>query len=407
MLVASMAHLRAASATVVHRAMLDEYCVTCHNQQAKTAGLMLDKMDLDHVAEGAQTWEKVILKLRGGMMPPQGNPRPDQASIDSFVSWLETSIDRAPTALGNPGRSPLHHLNRTEYGNAIHDLLGLDVNVSDLLPADDESDGFDNIADVLKVSPSLLEQYLAASPQIASLAVGDPGITPVSEVYPVPPGLAQEDHIEGLPLGTRGGILIHHNFPLDADYDFSVSLLQNIVGYVTGLEYPHQLEISIDGARVFVAPVGGEEDNRMSDANLGIAKDALDARLKTKVHVGAGPHAVAVAFARKNSAESDEPLKPFTRDLDLQNMNGVPLIDHVQITGPFQATGSGDTPSRRRIFTCHPANANEETACAKNILSTLARRAYRRPVTDKDVETLLSFYQSARNTSNFEAGIEN
>jgi hypothetical protein len=407
MLVASMAHLRAASATVAHRAMLDEYCVTCHNQQAKTAGLMLDKMDLDHVAEGAQTWEKVILKLRGGMMPPQGNPRPDQASIDSFVSWLETSIDRAPGATANPGRSPLHRLNRTEYGNAVHDLLGLDVNVSELLPADDESDGFDNIADVLKVSPSLLEQYLAASTKIASVAVGDPAITPVSQVYPVPPDLAQEDHIEGLPLGTRGGILIHHNFPLDADYDFSVSLLQNIVGYVTGLEYPHQLEISIDGARVFVAPVGGEEDNRMSDANLGIAKDTLDARLKTKVHVSAGPHAVAVTFLRKNSSESDEPLQPFTRDLDLQNMNGIPLIDHVQITGPFEAKGPGDTPSRRRIFVCHPTQASDETPCAKQILSAISRRAYRGPIADKDLETLLSFYQMGRNRSTFEYGIEN
>jgi hypothetical protein len=401
MLVASMAHLRGASAAAEHRAMLDEYCVTCHNQQAKTAGLMLDKMDLDHLAEGAQTWEKVILKLRGGMMPPQGNPRPDQASIDSFVSWLETSIDHAPGATSNPGRSPLHRLNRTEYGNAIHDLLGLDVNVSELLPADDESDGFDNIADVLKVSPSLLEQYLAASTKIAAVAVGDPNITPVSQVYPVPPDLAQEDHIEGLPLGTRGGILIHQNFPLDAEYDFSVSLLQNIVGYVTGLEYPHQLEISIDGARVFMAPVGGEEDNRMSDANLGIAKDTLDARLKTRVHVSAGPHAVAVAFLRKNSAESDEPLQPFTRDLDLQNMNGIPLIDHVQITGP------GDTPSRRRIFVCHPAASSDETPCAKQILSAISRRAYRGPIADKDLETLLSFYQTGRNRSTFEYGIEN
>jgi len=199
MLGVGVAHLRAAppqqapSAVAAHRAMLDEYCVVCHNQQAKTAGLMLDKMDLNHVAEGAQTWEKVILKLRGGMMPPQGNPRPEQASIDSFVSWLETSIDHSPSATANPGRSPLHRLNRTEYGNAIHDLLALDLNVSELLPADDESDGFDNIADVLKVSPSLLEQYLSASTKIASLAVGDPGITPVSQIYPVAPDLAQED----------------------------------------------------------------------------------------------------------------------------------------------------------------------------------------------------------------------
>jgi mono/diheme cytochrome c family protein len=389
------------------RALLDEYCVVCHNQQMKTGGLMLDKMDLAHIPEGAETWEKAIRKLRGVMMPPQGNPRPDQAELDGLIHYLETSLDRAAAAKPNPGRAPLHRLNRTEYGNAVRDLLSLDVDVASLLPADDESDGFDNIADVLKVSPSLLEQYLTASEKVSSLAVGDPSTTPISRLYQVPPDLPQEDHVEGLPLGTRGGILIHHNFPLDAEYDFSVALLQNIVGYITGLEWPHQLEITIDGARVFLAPVGGEEDNKMSDANLGVAKDTLDARLRTRVAVKAGPHAVGVAFLRKNSAESDEPLQPFTRDLDLQNMNGVPLIDHVQITGPFEATGSGDTPSRRRIFTCRPSNANDELACAKSILSSLARRAYRRPVTEKDVETLLSFYQSGRNKGNFEAGIEN
>ena len=314
------------------RALLDQYCVTCHNQKLRTAGLSLDKIDVDHPASAAETWEKAIRKLRGGMMPPQGMPRPSEADKYAFIHYLETSLDQAAATHPNPGRAPLHRLNRTEYGNAVRDLIDLDIDVSALLPADDESNGFDNIADVLKVSPSLLEQYLAASSKIAALAVGDPNMTPVSQLYQVPPDLAQEEHIEGLPLGTRGGVLIHQNFPLDGDYDFSVALFQNIVGYVTGLEYPHQLEISIDGQRVFLAPVGGEEDNRMSDANLGVAKDTLDARLKCRVPVKAGPHAVAVAFLRRNASESDEPLQPFTRDLDLQNMNGIPRIDHVQIT---------------------------------------------------------------------------
>ena len=388
------------------RALLDKYCVTCHNEKTRTAGLMLDKMDVEHVPDGAETWEKAIRKLRGGMMPPQGMPRPDENTKYAFINYLETSLDRAAAAKPNPGRAPLHRLNRTEYGNAVRDLLGVETDVTALLPADDESDGFDNIADVLKVSPSLLEQYLAASSKIAALAVGDPSMTPVSQLYQVPPDLAQEDHIEDLPLGTRGGILIRHNFPLDGEYDFSVSLLQNIVGYITGLEYPHQLEISIDGERVFIAPVGGEEDNKMSDANLGVAKDTLDARLKSRISVKAGPHAVAVAFLRRNSSESDEPLQPFTRDLDLQNMNGIPLIDHVQITGPFNATGPGDTPSRRAIFVCHPAKAADELPCARRIVSTLARRAYRRPVNDADAELLLSFYQQGRNRGKFERGIE-
>jgi cytochrome c5 len=395
------------TAQKVQRELLDEYCVVCHNQQAKTAGLMLDKMDVEHPAQAAATWEKVILKLRGGMMPPQGNPAPDEKARFALITYLEDSLDRAAAAKPNPGRAPLHRLNRTEYGDAVRDLLDLDVDVSALLPADDESDGFDNIADVLKVSPSLLEQYLTASGKISALAVGDPATLPVSRLVQVPPDLAQEDHIDGLPLGTRGGILIRHNFPLDGEYDFSVALLQNIVGYLTGLEWPHQLEITIDGERVFLAPVGGEEDNKMSDANLGVAKDTLDARLRTRIKVAAGPHAVGVAFLRKNSAESDEPLQPFTRDLDLQNMNGIPLIDHVQITGPFNATGPGDTPSRRRIFSCRPAAAKDEVACARTILSTLARRAYRRPLTAKDNETLLSFYQAGRNQGSFDAGIEN
>ncbi|HEY2842527.1 MAG TPA: DUF1592 domain-containing protein, partial [Bryobacteraceae bacterium] len=395
------------SPTAQQRAMLDTYCITCHNQRLKTGGLTLDTLALDKIADNAEIGEKILKKLHGGMMPPQGMPRPSGAAIDQFTGWLETSLDRAAAAHPEPGRSTLHRLNRTEYGNAIHDVLDLDIDVASLLPADDEANGFDNIADVLRVSPSLLEQYLSASGKLASLAVGDPSITPVSLVYQAPPDLSQEDHIEGLPLGTRGGILIHYNFPLDGEYDFRVFLLQNIVGYLTGLEYAHQLEISIDGKRVFLAQVGGDEDNKMSDANLGVAKDTMDARLRTRIPVKAGPRTVVVTFLRRNSAPSDEPLQPFTRDHDLQNMNGIPLIDRMQITGPFNPTGSGDTPSRRRIFTCHPANAAAELPCARQILSSLARRAYRRPVAAGDLETLLSFYQSARNKKNFDAGIEN
>ena len=396
----------AAQSPSANRALLDKYCVTCHNQRLKTAGLMLDKMDVGHVAAGAEVWEKVIRKLKGGMMPPQGMPRPDQAATEAFLTSLESSLDKDADAHPNPGHASLHRLNRTEYGNVIRDLLDLDVDVTGLLPADDEANGFDNIADVLKVSPSLLEQYLTASRQISRLAVGDSKITPVSQVYQLPPDLPQDDHIEGLPLGTRGGIRIRHNFPLDAQYEFSVGLLRNIVGYITGLEFAHQLEISIDGRRVFLAPVGGEEDNKMMDTNLGVAGDTLDARLKTRVPVKAGPHTVVVTFLRRDSAESDEPLQPFTRDHDLQNMNGLPLIERVQIAGPFQATGPGDTPSRRRIFACRPASQGEELPCARKILSTLAHRAYRRPLTDKDAELLLSFYQKGRNRGSFDDGIE-
>ena len=392
-----------------HKAMLDEYCVICHNDKGRSAGLSLENAPLNDITKNAAMWEKVIRKLQARTMPPKGMPMPDVAAYDKLNALLETTLDTAARETPNPGRAPIHRLNRSEYANAVRDLLDLEVDAKELLPPDDESSGFGNIADVLKVSPSLLEQYLSAARQVSSLAVGDPVTPPVSKLYRVPPDLAQEVHIEGMPLGTRGGTRMVHNFPLDAEYDFRVSILRNIVGYMTGFEFPHQLEIAVDGTRVFSAQVGGDEDNKAMDANLGIAGDAIDARLRTRVPIKAGPHVVTVAFARKNSAESDEPLQPFTRDLDLQNMNGVPVIDYVEITGPYKGTGSGDTPSRRRIFACRPAKESDEVPCARKILTALARRAYRRPATDEDLETLLSYYQSARNKpgANFDTGIQN
>ena len=395
------------------RALVDKYCVSCHNARLKTGGLVLDKdtVDMARVADRADVWEKVIRKLHGRMMPPQGMPRPDETTIDAFASSLESSIDRAALAKPNPGRSPLHRLNRSEYAAAVHDVLSLDIDATALLPADDEANGFDNIADVLKVSPSLLEQYLTAARKVSALAVGDPRTTPVGAVYRVPPDRSQEDHIEGLPLGTRGGALVRHNFPVDAIYEFNVVLLQNIVGYVPGLEWPHELEISIDGQRVFLAEVGGAQDNRLSDTNLALTKETLDRRLRTRVAVKAGPHDVGVTFLRKNSAQSDEPLQPFTRNLDLQDMNGFPTINFFQITGPFNVTASGDTPSRRRIFVCEPRRSSgdidpSEGGCAKRILTAIARRAYRRPVTDAEVDELLRFYQAGRRRGTLDAGIQ-
>jgi mono/diheme cytochrome c family protein len=386
------------------RALVDKYCVSCHNARLKTGGLVLDKdtVDMARVADRADIWEKVIRKLHGRMMPPQGRPRPDEATIDAFAASLETSIDRGTLKEPNPGRSPLHRLNRSEYAAAVRDVLALDIDATALLPADDEANGFDNIADVLKVSPSLLEQYLTAARKVSALAIGDPRITPVGTVHRVPPDRSQEDHIEGLPLGTRGGALVHQNFPVDATYEFNVVLLQNIVGYVPGLEWPHELEMSIDGERVFLAEVGGPQDNRLSDTNLALTKETLDRRLRTRVPVKAGPHSVGVTFMRKNSALSDEPLQPFTRNLDLQDMNGVPTINFFQITGPFDVTGPGDTASRRKVFLCR----EDEVTCAKKILSTVARRAYRRPVTDAEVGELLRFYQSGRKHGTFDTGIQ-
>ena len=349
-----------AGPTAAQRALLDQYCVSCHNQQIKTAGLMLDKADLSDIPGGAATWEKVIMKLRAGMMPPLGRPRPNQTAINDMVAFLEHGLDQAAAARPEPGRASLHRLNRTEYGNAIRDLLNLEIDVKELLPPDDESNGFDNIADVLKISPSLLEQYLVAARKISAMAIGDPTYVPVTTIYRAPPDRAQDRHIEGLPLGTRGGVLIKDNFPLDAEYQINIVLFRNVLGYMKGLEWPHQIEITVDGERVFLRPVGGEEDNRDSDANFATAADMIDDRLRARIPIKAGPREIGVAFLRKNSSETAEPLELHSYDHDLQNMNGNPQVDHVDITGPLQSTGSGrytepsahlHVPSRDRFRT--------------------------------------------------------
>jgi hypothetical protein len=389
-----------------HQSTIERYCLDCHNSIDREGGLVLENFDLGNVARNAETLEKMLLKLEGQQMPPPGGPRPEPEAVDSMVEFLTASLDA--NAAANPafGRTSIHRLNRSEYGNAIRDLLGIAIDPREFLPADDEGYGFDNIADILRVSPSLLEQYLAASSKIAALAVGDMTTPVVSGVYRAPPDLAQDKHIEGLPLGTRGGLLIEHYFPLDAEYDFAVFLQRNIVGYMTGLEWPHELEISIDGERVFLAPVGGDADNAMSDANFSAAADAIDERLRTRVFVEAGTHDVGVAFIARNAAESHEPLELHTRDHDLQNMNGLPVVDYVNLIGPLNPTGPGDTAARAKIFACRPATAADELPCAEQILESLARRAYRRPVREEEIGTLLDLFEQGREGQTFDAGIQ-
>jgi cytochrome c5 len=382
-----------------------QYCVTCHNQYAKIADMVLDTRDFEHIPADADIWERVVRKLNAGAMPPRGMLRPEPDVYKSMVDWLTTSLDAAIATDPNPGRSSIHRLNRSEYGNAIRDLLGLEIDASEFLPADDEGYGFDNIADVLRVSPSLLEQYLSASAKVASLAVGDPETPAIITPFRAPPDLAQGEHVEGMPLGTRGGLLIKHNFPLDASYDFAVFLRRNIVGYMTGLEWPHELEISVDGQRVFVAQVGGPEDNAASDANMSAAANAIDERLRTRAFIPAGPHEVSIAFLERSRAETQEPLELHTRNLDLQDMNGLPNVDYALVAGPFDAKGLGDTPSRDKIFICRPESARDEEPCATRILTKLAHTAYRRPVTQKDLALLLDFYHSGRESGGFDSGI--
>jgi hypothetical protein len=391
---------------VRYEGVVGTYCLECHDSAGREAGLSLENVDLNDIAAHPDLFETVARKLRGRQMPPPGGPRPDTATYDGFAAYLERRLDEAALASPDPGRASIHRLNRTEYGNAVRDLLALEVDASEFLPADDEGYGFDNIADVLRVSPSLLEQYLAASAKIAALAVGDPEAPSVTAVYRAPSDLAQAVHVEGMPLGTRGGIKISHYFPLDAEYEFDVFLLRNIVGYMTGLEWAHELEIAVDGERIFLAQVGGEADNAMSDKNMSAAANEIDARLRTRAFVTAGPHDVTVAFLERSAAETHEPLELHTRNLDLQDMNGLPIVDYVNVRGPFNPVGPGDTPSRVRIFTCRPADDATARVCAAEILSTLARHAYRRQPTEQDVATLLSFYDAGAARAGFDAGIE-
>ena len=389
--------------------VVDKYCITCHNQRVKASGLVLENMDIAKASEGAEIWEKVIRKVQGGMMPPVGAPRPDKAAFDGLVSHLTTAIDAAAAAKPNPGRTVLHRLNRAEYANAIRDLFALDIEAEALLPPDYEAHGFDNIADVLGVSPSLMERYLSAAWRITDLAVGSTKITPALDTFRVRSDLSQHDHVEGLPIGTRGGILIEHNFPVDGEYVIRPKFYRETVNIVRGLETPHDVEITFDGDRVLLERVGGGEDERQAYLNPTSGGDLIEKRLEKRLAVKAGPHSVGVAFLKKSSAPTVELLEPFQRErIDPITPVGIPEIDKVTLEGPFNVTGSGESPSRRRIFTCTPTgNGGAALACARKILASLSRRAYRRPVTDTEMARLAGFYQKARdNGDGFDTGIQ-
>jgi hypothetical protein len=385
--------------------------------------LVLNPQDLVNPGAHAATYEKVVRKLRAGVMPPVGTPRPPKAEYDAFAGWLESELDSSWAAHPNPGRTEaLHRLNRAEYHNAVRDLLALDVNTTQLLPADDGSYGFDNIAGVLKVNQTLMERYLSVAGTISRLAVGEPPKTPEAITYRLNPQLPQYDHMEGLPFGTRGGALIKHIIPADAEYDIRVQLQRASGATISGLSEPHDLEISIDGQeakRFTVKPVaGGRGGGAAAGAAAGAAeataapKKEADDDLHFKISLKSGPRDIGVAFLKKDNAEDTSLREPFKR-LDNSGGNGVnlsqPHIAAVIVTGPLniaQAKIGTDTPSRKSIFICTPATAAEETPCALKILSNLARHAYRRPVTPTDTAILMASYNDGRKEGNFEQGIE-
>ena len=407
------------------RALLDRYCVTCHNARLRTAGLELDTADLADVGGGAEVWEKVVRKLRADAMPPPGRPRPAAETRAEFASWLETALDRAAAAHPNPGRPAIHRLNRTEYVNAIRDLLGLEVDARSLLPGDNSDvHGFDNNADILSISPLLMERYLSAARKISRLVVGR-ARTPDFHQRRVHKWMVQEDRMnDDLPFGSRGGTAVPYFFPADGEYEVQVELQRTGNQHIKGLGSEHQLDVRLDGALIERFTIGGEEwvklappESYSGNINVGLEWEDyshnMDRDLKVRFPVQAGRRVVGVSFVgRQWELEGVIVTQPQVGVSLSRNEipDGNPSVASVTISGPLTVTGPGeDTLPRRKIFVCQPssgADEAEDEACAREILSPLARRAYRRPVTEQDVRTLLSFHETGRAEGSFEAGIQ-
>ena len=375
------------------KALVDRYCVACHNNNLATAGVNLAGLDLTAVPAKAELWERVVKKLRGRMMPPPGMPHPDEATTNGLTGWLEGYLDYAAAAQPrDPGRVALHRLNRREYANAVRYLLGLEISPSALLPQDDVADGFDNVADALQVSPSFLDQYIAAARTVAVQAVGEKTPRPASASYfagPEDDG-KQIGYVEGMPMGTRGGLLVTHNFPADGDYELNVS---DMVGglYSLNQEFEHKVVVVLDGKKVYETTIGGEEDAKAIDQLQAPAIEKINSRLKkVRFKATAGPHKLGVTFVARSFAESDARLQMFSPG---GGMDRVPKVASVEVRGPFNSTGLSQTPSRQRIFTCYPKAPSEQAACADKIITGIARRAYRRPITSADMTELRKFYR--------------
>ena len=403
-------------------ALLDTYCVTCHNERTRIGNLALDGLDLTHVGGNAETWEKVLRKLRADQMPPDGAPRPDAAARQAIVSWLETAIDRDAAASPNPGRTVVHRLNRVEYANAVRDLLALEIDPRSLLPADNSGFGFDNIADVLAMTPGLLERYLFAAETISRLAVGDPNIRPDVAMYKLPYlRLLQNDRMsDDLPAASRGGMVVRHNFPLDAEYVIQVRLQRHAAplgSLIRGLDEENEIDVRLDGIRLRVFPIGGMTAGATPgtpavERTSNVDGDEL---LEVRVPVRAGLHTVGVALQKRTwmpegIGPSRLPVTSFGYAAVL-NANGdggrvETAVDHIEITGPFRPAGASVSASRRKIFVCSPRGPSDEASCARRIIATLVRHAYRRPVHDTDVQEVFGAYAVARRTGNFDAGIQ-
>jgi len=380
-------------------AVLARYCVTCHNERLKTAGFVIDPAQLATAGEHAESWEKVVKKLRTSAMPPAGAPRPDEATYDFVASAIESTLDRAAASRPHVGKLPLaHRLSRTEYRNAVRDLLALsdlpkELSIDYLLPADNISSGFDTIADLLFVSPSAMERYLDAAQKISRLAIGDTTLPVLVNIHPLDPEHPQDERVDDLPFGTRGGLAVKSHFPVDGTYTVKVELAGGAP------REQHQIEITVDGERVKLEPIGGAPAGRGGRGGRG--GGAPEPRLEFPLSIKAGPRLVGVAFVQRTEARDEAVLRPRTRSRGTQ-----PAIASVTISGPHGASAPGDSPSRRRVFVCRPSAPADEVPCANRILSSLARRAYRRPVTDVDLRDLTPFFQQGRAAGSFDLGIQ-
>ena len=382
------------------RSLLDQYCVQCHSGDQATAGLRLDQAHVSQVGADTALWEGVVHKLRTGIMPPAGMPQPSAGDREALLGWLESSLDEAAERRPNPGRTQsLRRLNRTEYRNSIRDLLALDIEVDALLPHDESGHGFDNV-NVGELSPTLLDRYVSAAQKIARLAVGSTASEPRTEMIRVKPDVTQERHVPGLPLGSRGGLSTPFTFPQDGEYEIRIWLTRNRNEEVEGLRRPHEVHLLLDREPVATFTVRPPVDR--------LDYSQVDQHLRTRLTVAAGPHDLAVTFPMTQSSLLETMRQPTQSRFNMhRHPRTAPAVFQVSVTGPYNARGAGDTPSRQRLFACRPAATSDGEPCARTILSAVLRRAYRRPVTDDDLAGPMEFYRRGRARGDFDAGIEN
>jgi hypothetical protein len=392
-------------------AMLDRYCVDCHNDAELTADLSFERRRPDNVHADPAVWEEVLRKLKIHAMPPRSEPQPDAEIRAQFVAGLEGTLDAAAAANPYAGRTTVHRLNRAEYANAVRDMLGVEADLSSLLPSDGGDFGFDNIAEVLTTSPLLLERYLTVALRVADMAVGNPDAAVTATAYRIPFELTQDKHLDGMPLGTRGGTRVTHTFPADGEYVLSGRLVRGVEEGLFGVEghdRPHEFLILVDGETVYSAEVGGAELHELSVAEgINVAQDSVNAAMTSPpIPITAGPHEVAFTWRERAAAEQNAWEPGLRASLEAHNPSGMPRLEDGVVEGPYNVTGVSDTPTRERLFVCRPASAAEEAPCAEQVLSALARRAFRRPVDAADIEASLAFYNDARaDGGDFDAGI--